>query len=124
MGFVLTKEIGGELSYGVYVNIVSRLVQDDTVTTVEGSGQQVMHEENGGYVGEGSSDKKGARLDPSEVDAECMDDEASGSGDEEAADNDDPVPVIQYFCVVLGCCIIPLLSITPYPTRGYQNSNI
>src|SRR6266542_4666320 len=32
-----------------------------------------------------------------EVDAECMDDEAGGSGDEDMSDEDDPQPAIQFF---------------------------
>ena len=52
----------------VYVNIVPRLVQGDAVTSVEGSGQHVMHEEEGGHVGVGSSGIERARVDPSEVD--------------------------------------------------------
>ena len=78
----------------VYVNIVPRLVYNDAVSTVEGSGHQVMHEEDGVHVREGSSGRDGARVDHSNVDARCMDDEASDSGDEEGANNDDPVLVI------------------------------
>ena len=81
----------------VYVNIVLWLVQGDAVTTMERLDQHVMHEEDRGHVRERSSGKEGARVDPSKVDAWCMDDEVGGSGDEEAADNNDSVPAIQYF---------------------------
>ena len=56
-----------------------------------------MHAEDGGHVGEGSFGREEARVDPSKVDAGCLDDEASGSKDEEVANNDDQVSVIQYF---------------------------
>ena len=42
-----------------------------------------MHEEDGGHIGEGSSSREGARVDPSDIDVGCMDDEADGSRDEE-----------------------------------------
>ena len=90
---------------------------------MEGLGQQVMHEEDEWHVGEGSFDRKGDRVDPSEVDAGCMDDEAGGSGDKEAADNYDPVPAIQYFCGarMLDCAIVEYNTLSNW---GYQNSDI
>ena len=93
---------------GVYVNIVSRLVQGEVVPSMEGSDHHVMHDEEGGHVGEGTSGTEGPEVDHGEVDARCMDDEAGSSGDEEGADNDDPVPVIQYFygAGLLDCTII------------------
>ena len=108
---------------GVHINTVSRLVQGDAVTSVEGSGQHVMHEEEGGHVGEGSSGTEGTGVDPSEVDVGCMDVEAGGSGDEEAADNDDLVLLIQYFhgAGLLECAVIEYNTLSNW---GYHNSNI
>ena len=62
-------------------------------------------------------------MDPSEVDAGCMDDEADGSGDEEAADNDDLVLTIQYFCCagLLDCAVN---EYNTFSNWGYHNSNI
>ena len=79
---------------GVCVNIVSRLVQGEAVTSVEGSVHHMMHDEEGGHVGAGSSGIEGPGVDPTEVDAGCIYDEAGGSRDEEAADNEDPVLAI------------------------------
>ena len=67
---------------GVYVNIVSRPVHGEEVPTVEGSDHNMMHDEAGGNVGEGTSGTDGPEVDHGEVDEGCMDDEASGSGDE------------------------------------------
>ena len=78
------------------------------MTIVEGSYQQVMYEEDEWHVKEGSSSREGGRVDPCEVDAGCMDNEDGGSGDEEAADNDDLVLTIQYFCGagLLDCAVV------------------
>ena len=79
---------------GVYVKKVSQLVQGKAVHSMEGSDHHVMHDEEGGHVGEGTFGTVRSEVDHGEVDAGCMDDEAGGSGDEEGADNDDPVPAI------------------------------
>ena len=57
---------------------------------------------------EGSSGTEGAGMDPSKLDARCINDEAGGSGDEEATDNDDPVPMMQFFrgAGLLDCAVV------------------
>uniref|UniRef100_A0A0A8YXN4 Uncharacterized protein n=1 Tax=Arundo donax TaxID=35708 RepID=A0A0A8YXN4_ARUDO len=74
-------------------------------------------------VGEGSFGARGAVADATEADAGCMDDEADGSGDEEAADNDDPLPAIQYFhgAGLLDCAVVEYNTLSNW---GYENSYI
>jgi hypothetical protein len=74
---------------GVYVNILPRMTSSEAGP----SGDVFGHEKNEGEVGEGSSGAL-TEVHPSEIDAECMDDEGGGIEDEHAADNDDPAPAI------------------------------
>uniref|UniRef100_A0A0A9FL55 Uncharacterized protein n=1 Tax=Arundo donax TaxID=35708 RepID=A0A0A9FL55_ARUDO len=85
---------------------------------MEGSGQQEVQN-----VGEGSSGTGEVVADASEADAGCMDDEAGGSGDEEAIENDDPVPTIQYFrgAGLLDCVVDKYNTLSNW---GYENSDI
>ncbi|XP_062196231.1 uncharacterized protein LOC133899268 [Phragmites australis] len=117
------KALEENFEIGVYVTIVSRPVHGEEVATVEGLDHNVMHDEAGGNVGEGTSGTDGPEVDHGEVDAQCMDDEAGGSGDEEGVDNDDPVPAIQYFhgAGLLNCTISEYNTLSNW---GYHNSDI
>src|SRR6266540_3190779 len=79
----------------VYVNLVLRMVHPDGGPSSGVLGSNVVNEVEVGHAGEGSSS-----VDPqpqSKLDAGCMDDEAGGIEDEEAADNNDQTPAIEYF---------------------------
>src|SRR6266540_2041750 len=113
---------------GVYVKLVPRMADPDGGPSSGVLGPNVAHEVEVGPVGEGSTSVQPDMVNEDEVpqpevDAGGMDDEGEGSEDEEAANNDDPTPAIEYFRAS-GLVDSVLIDYNNLSAWGYQTNDI